>query len=37
MYRGIQKARDPGEIREAAHRFLGSGPQLSASKGLPFS
>jgi tRNA-dihydrouridine synthase len=37
MFKGIQKAHTPGEIREAAARFLEAGPQLSGSRGLPFS
>jgi tRNA-dihydrouridine synthase len=37
MFKGIQKARTPAGIREAALRFLAAGPRLSESKGLPFS
>ncbi len=37
LYKCIQKARNPEEIREAANRFLEAEPRLSASKGLPFT
>jgi len=37
MFKLIQKARNPEEIREAADRFMAAGPQLSPSRGLPFS
>ena len=37
MFKGIQKARNPEEIRAAADAFLAAGPQLSSSRGLPFS
>ncbi len=37
MFKGIQKARNAEEIREAAHRFLEGGPALSTSKGMPFT
>jgi hypothetical protein len=37
MFKLIQKARNPEEIRDAANRFLEAGPRLNASKGVPFS
>lgn len=37
MFKGIQKARNPEEIRDAVGRFLQAGPRLSPSKGLPFT
>lgn len=37
MYKGIQRAKTPEEIREGAMRFLESEPRLSASEGLVFS
>jgi len=37
MFKGIQKARNPEEIREAASRFLEAGPRLSPSRGMPFT
>jgi tRNA-dihydrouridine synthase len=37
MFKLIQKAHAPAEIREAVARFLEAGPKLSESRGLPFS
>jgi tRNA-dihydrouridine synthase len=37
MFKGIQKARNPGEIRSAALAFLDASPRLNPSRGLPFS
>jgi tRNA-dihydrouridine synthase len=37
MFKGIQKASNPTEVREAAARFLEAGPRLNPSRGLPFS
>ena len=37
MYKGIQRARTVEEIRDGAHRFLDTQPQLNTSAGLPFS
>jgi tRNA-dihydrouridine synthase len=37
MFKLIQKARNPEEIRDAANRFLEAGPRLNPSKGVPFS
>jgi len=37
MFKGIQKARNPEEIRAAAMAFLEAGPRLSPSRSLPFS
>jgi len=37
MFKQIQKARDPEGIRVAVTAFLAAGPQLSSSRGLPFS
>jgi tRNA-dihydrouridine synthase len=37
MFKGIQKAGNPEQIREAAERFLDGNPSLNPSKGLPFS
>ena len=37
LYKGIQRAKTPEEIRAGALRFLESKPELSASEGLVFS
>lgn len=37
LNKGIQRAKNPEEIREAVLRFLASNPRLSASEGLVFS
>ena len=37
MFKGIQKARNAEEIREAANRFLEAGPRLTAGGGVPFT
>jgi tRNA-dihydrouridine synthase B len=37
MFKGIQKARNAEEIREAANRFLEAGPRLNAGGGVPFT
>jgi hypothetical protein len=37
MYKGLQRAKTPEEIREGALRFLASKPRLNQSEGLVFS
>ena len=37
MFRLIQRAKHSGEILQAVRGFLGRGPQLNPSKGLPYS
>ena len=37
MFKGIQKARNAGEVRAAALAFLDGSPQLNPNRGLPFS
>jgi tRNA-dihydrouridine synthase B len=37
MFKGIQKAKNAGEVRTAALAFLEASPRLNPSRGLPFS